>query len=159
MPEPASAAQSKKKGKVKDQSETPVKPASQEADWRSAAAMVALRELAPAGFENASGLWAGCLLQKGLVFQESAQTLETVGEGRRYYLSLSFQSFAAILWQIEEVQPGLFKLADGASTGGASERIRYACCTDLARSGEREPFQGVPVELCSWAMDSQQSIL
>ena len=147
---PAASAEQRKKD-TRKKLETPIKPASQESDWRSAAAMVALRALAPSDFANASGLWTGSLMQVGLIFQEQAVSGgEFEGSNQRYYLSLGFHSYAALFWQIDEVQSGVFKLADtGASNNlRPSERVRFVCCTELHESGDGEPFQGVPVEPC-----------
>ena len=68
------------------------KPAGQPAEFRSAAAMSALRGLVDDNFQNAGAVWTGCLLQEGLLFRHK--------ECNEYYVSLGFEAHSLILWRV-----------------------------------------------------------
>ena len=82
-----------------------VKPAGQQAEFRSVASMLALRLTCAAGpehFEGMSSLWVGGFLQEGMVFLH-------VDSGQ-FYLSLGFVHAVVMLWQIDKVAESWHKL-------------------------------------------------
>ncbi|CAK9021499.1 Hemicentin-1 [Durusdinium trenchii] len=122
-----------------------VKPAGQEADWRSVAAITALRCLASTSFVDASAVWCTAALERGKLFQEKLAD-DCLG---KVYLSLGFHFSAAILWEVEEVQPELYQLAaDGLTAGSSNARVRYVCLTTMTVDGREEAFEGIPVDIC-----------
>lgn len=125
----------------------PVKPAGQDADWRSVGAMVALRHLSTTclAFEDASAVWCTAALQMGLVFQGKALD----GSSGKIYLSLGFHFAAALLWEIQEVQDGIFEVAPSSSLGIAEcrERVHFVCLTRLDKAGNGEDFGGIPTTI------------
>ena len=123
----------------------PLKPASQEADWRSVASMVALRSLSATDFAACSALWCGACLQQGCLFQQQGQD----GLPGKVYLSLGFHFAAVILWQVTEVQRDLFQVAPrDLSRAGSAELVNLVCATHISKSGNGEEFAGVPFEIC-----------
>lgn len=123
-----------------------VKPAGQEADWRSVAAITALRCLASTSFVDASAVWCTAALERGKLFQEKLAD-DCLG---KVYLSLGFHFSAAILWEVEEVQPELYQLAaDGLTAGSSNARVRYVCLTTMTVDGREEAFEGIPVDICA----------
>ena len=110
--------------------------------------MVALRHLSTTclAFEDASAVWCTATLQIGFVFQE--KTLD--GSSGKIYLSLGFHFAATLLWEVQEVQDGLFEIAPSSSLGTAecSNRVRFVCLTRLDKTGAGEDFWGIPTTIC-----------
>ena len=75
--------------------DTKSKPASQQADFRSFAANVALREHKSSDFVHMSQLYVGGLLSEGRLFQET--------ESKKVFLSLGFVSQCLLLFETEPV--------------------------------------------------------
>ena len=126
-----------------------IKPASQEADRRSVAAMVALRKLCTRDFVGAGALWVGALLQRGLYFQEKVPA--AAGPGR-VYVSLGFHFAAAALWQLTDVGNQRFQLAPASvSVDECRTRLKFVSLVDMVADGTTDEFEGVPTEIC-WAL-------
>ncbi|CAL1163263.1 unnamed protein product, partial [Cladocopium goreaui] len=121
-----------------------VKPAGQQAEFRSVASMVALRLCVgdgPQHFTGVSGLWTGGLLQEGMVFKHLPS--------QKVYLSLGFVHAAVMLWMIED---DLFLVANfHDSPEAARDRLRFEAGVhiggDLADAAIEEQWVGVPVSL------------
>ena len=77
-----------------------LKPAGQPAEFREVAALTALRTTAPGRFHGLGGVWAGALLQEGLLYKRKADDCT--------FLSLGFNSHAFILWKVDEVSEACF---------------------------------------------------
>ena len=109
--------------------------------------MVALRHLSTTclAFEDASAVWCTAALQMGLVFQEKALD----GSSGKINLSLGFHFAAALLWEIQEVQDGIFEVAPSSSLGIAEcrERVHFVCLTRLDKAGNGEDFGGIPTTI------------
>ena len=109
--------------------------------------MVALRHLSKFGFANASGTWCGACLQLGQVFQDKSHDLLTSGN---IYVSLGFHCAAAILWEVQEVQEGVYEVSQAArNVEEDRDKLRYVCITTISKTGDGDCFEGVPVEVCS----------
>ena len=83
--------------------------------------MVALRHLSTTclAFEDASAVWCTATLQIGFVFQ--GKTLD--GSSGKIYLSLGFHFAATLLWEVQEVQDGIFEIAPSEDFWGIPTTI------------------------------------
>lgn len=123
-----------------------VKPASNLAEAKAAAAMVALRSSAGNGFQDLSSFWIGNLLQHGLVFKEVLSD--------RIVLSLSFCGHAGISWELTPVHNGedqyLALSNPNMDTSAACGRLQFfivaTACT-VASDGFEE-YMGIPTVIC-----------
>ena len=129
-----------------------VKPASNLADYKSVAAMIALRQAAPGGFQNITSLWVGQLLQQGLLFHEKLTDT--------YILSLGFQSYVALGWEVKPLpeDPDYFELTMPETDDACHVRLQFFSTVSLAgppsdSAMNDEEFAGVPFEICYSVLD------
>jgi hypothetical protein len=121
-----------------------VKPAGQNADKKSVACMVVLKELAPSGFSGIGGTWVACLLQKGRLFRRKADGT--------IFLSLGFNTKAVIAWAVVAVAPGFFQLAPAKMTADdCAARMSFLVTSNLGPKGleDEEDFVAILSEPCS----------
>ena len=129
-----------------------MKPASNLADYKSVAAMIALRQAAPGHFQNITSLWVGQLLQQGLLFHEKLTDT--------YILSLGFQSYVALGWEVKPLgdDPDYFQLTMPETEDDCSVRLQFFSTVTLAGPASDsvmndEEFAGVPFEICYFVLD------
>ncbi len=124
------------------------KPAGILADHRAVAALGALLCLEAKQFVGIGGCWTACLLQKGRIFQRRADS--------RYFVSLGFQDWAALGWELDYVADRYFVLPPPALPGQSNlQKLQVLVNTDLGTQADsvNEEFVGVPFKLCGVFLD------
>lgn len=85
-----------------------IKPAGQQAEFRSVASMKALRATEnpsqpDQAFANMAAVWVGELLPEGLVFREHAS--------KQCWISMGFISQSVLFWKLDEVEDSCHSFA------------------------------------------------
>lgn len=123
-----------------------VKPASNQADYTSVAALLALREGSTRGFQYMSGFWVGQLLSCGLVFHQKLTDT--------YFISLGFETWAGLSWEIKAVEnaPGFFQVSEAnLDEKQSTVRLQFFTTSSLwspSALANDEDFAGVPTRVC-----------
>ena len=133
------------------------KPAGTDAEERTVAALAALRATHPEGYHGISGMWSGCLLQRGFLFQRRSD--------QATFVSLDFRYYAALGWRVESVEPEgsskkfwvMPKFRDDGLEAAAAN-LQFLCNTKLSASegasnDDMEEYLGIPCELRSLTHD------
>ncbi|CAJ1404903.1 unnamed protein product [Effrenium voratum] len=132
------------------------KPASQEADLRSVATLLTLRDLRPLSFAGVGSSWCTCFLSLLGLYQDTVSN--------KYYLSLGVYSTGGLGWLVDEVSPGLFVLCrPGQSKNQLRRRIQLLRLSDVYEPGKNEEhvevYQGVPWEVSLPTSNPERSLL
>ncbi len=123
-----------------------VKPASNQADYTSVAALLALRDGSTRGFQDLSGFWVGQLVSRGLVFHQKLTDT--------YFISLGFETWAGLSWELKVVAdaPGFFQVSQAnLDQKQSSARLQFFTTSSLwspSALTNDEDFAGVPTKVC-----------
>ena len=124
-----------------------VKPASQLSDFRSVAALAALRACQGTNFQNLGGCWVTRLMNATWVFQERLTG--------RLFISFGVYGDASLLWEIsafgEEDRFFRLSLPETEPCDSARQHLQFICTSDLWHPGSEqieEEFEGVPTKVC-----------
>ena len=128
-----------------------VKPASNIAEFKSAATVVALRAASCNNFRGLSLTWCGALLRTAHLYYDQLAD--------NYLLSLGFHARAVLTWEVEPLteDKNYFVIArKGLHESMPYERLQFSVLQDVAKPGEREmAFSAVPTALCFLASVSK----
>lgn len=104
---------------------------------------MALKAKSQEPLDSLKTLWAGNLLLKGHSYKA-----KNTG---KILLSLGFHGKAALGWEVEEVEAGLFALATPqVSLSDWRVRVSPLCTHIIAPKGKEgdEEYAGIPVDIC-----------
>lgn len=123
-----------------------VKPSGTEADEKAVAAMLALLQTQGFGYAGLGDLWAGCVLQRGLLYQRKHDC--------SVFVCLGFMEYVSIGWKMDTINDE----KDGESVQyyrsptcnqpteaiGNLQVLTVTGLSGLQRTDKNEEFAGIP---------------
>ena len=124
-----------------------VKPASNQADFKSVAAMVVLRVASVSNFVDAGGFWVTRLMDAHNIYLEKMTGT--------YFISFGVHGDAGMSWEVTPFGDGnaFFSLTALSETTNkeTAMRLQFFCTRNLWHPGQRdneEEYAGVPTRVC-----------
>ena len=122
-----------------------LRPAGHLSDFRMVAAMMSLRHLERQDFKDIGAAWLGELFEEGHLYRNAVTGLPAV--------CLGFHYKVAFMWEVQEIEQGFFKLAEGADFGSMTDvqnNFDTVCLTQIEKKeAEAEgSWMAVPTRVC-----------
>jgi hypothetical protein len=119
-------------------------------DYRSIAAVAALKATGNDDFDGIGGMWVGSLLTRTRLFRKKATD--------QFFVSFGFETHAALGWQVTalELTDGhqFFRVAtvDDQSLASHVDRLQFLTTSQIGAHGatDHEDFEGIPIQICQF---------